>query len=159
MAKFIPTDAELRALDVVFEMAEGHSSTGLRMRRLLCSWWNASELGGFHLNDLWQFDHVRLPAALTVIAMIGRAPGGTYADSIDGFGERMRELATRRSRARFTWQRWNESRQDWEPARGLLKDLRYDTRAEAERELDGVARRHGLKRDELQVVPVWDDAD
>jgi hypothetical protein len=156
------TEKERHALEVVFDAAEWHSGTGLRMRRLLCSWWNADELGGFHLSDLWQFDDVRLPAALTVIALIARAPGGTYASSIEGFDARMRALATRRAReleigAQFTFEHWNEARQDWEQPAGLLNGCRYKTRHEAESELSDCARRNGWKRDDLRVVPVWDD--
>jgi hypothetical protein len=159
--RFTPTAQELAALAVVFEAAEWHSGTGLRMRRLLCSWWNASELGGFHLNDLWQFDDIRLPAALTVIAMIGRAPGGTYADAIEGYGDRMRAIATRHARelelgARFTFARWNEPRQDWQRIHGAPE---HETRAEAERERYSYARKLGSKSDDLQVIAFWRDDD
>ena len=160
--RFELTTQERAALDLVFEFAEGHSSTGLRLRRLLCSWWNAGELGGFHLSDLWQFDHRVKPAALTVIALIARLPIGTYADALEGYGPRMRALATRRSRelelgAKFTYQLWDEARQDWIAFDGPYTCTRFETRAEAERERYSAARAAGRKLDDLQVVPVWDD--
>ena len=97
MAKFTPTDTERAALKRLFDLAEGYGGGAVRARSLLCAWWNGAELGGFDFADLWSFDELNLAAAVTVIKMIARTPSGTYADSIEGFDERMRALAQRRA--------------------------------------------------------------
>lgn len=97
MAKFTPTDAEFAALERLFALAEGYGGGATRARSLLCAWWNAAELGGFDFADLWSFDQQNLVDVITVIKMIAGAPVGTYADSIDGFEQRMRALAKRRA--------------------------------------------------------------
>lgn len=99
MAKFIPTPAELAALERIFDLAEGYGGGAMRARSLLCAWWNATELGGFDFTDLWNLDDANLAAALTVISMIARAPQGTYADAIPAFEKRMRALAVSRADA------------------------------------------------------------
>jgi hypothetical protein len=96
MAKFDPNPAERAALELLFETAEGFSGGSLRARKFLCAWWNGDELGGFDFADIWSMDQKHIKAMVAVFAMIARAPTGTYADSIEGFEERMRALAMRR---------------------------------------------------------------
>jgi hypothetical protein len=96
-ATFRPTPRELAALEHLFALSAGDSGGERRAGRLLCAWWNGDELGGFDLADLWLFDEQTRAAALVVIALVARAPQGTYADSIAGFGDRMRRLAERRA--------------------------------------------------------------
>lgn len=94
---FTPTQYELEALALLFDLAEGFGGGSRRARSLLCAWWNGAELGGFDLADFWSLDEKHTAAALTVISLIARAPQGTYADAIDGFGDRMKALAQRRA--------------------------------------------------------------
>jgi hypothetical protein len=157
MSRFEPTNAERAALDRTFALAEGHSGGSLRARALLFSWWNGSELGGFHLSDLWSFDDDHRTAALTVIQLIARAPQGTYADVL-GYDDRMRRLAVRRAKelelgAHYGFERWDEARQQWMPSPGE----KFDTRVAAEDAQGRVARALGCEKDNLQVVAVWDD--
>jgi hypothetical protein len=88
------------ALARLFDLAEGYGGGAARARSFLCAWFNGSELGGFDLADLWSLDVEHREAMIVVFAWIARAPQGTYADAIEGFGERMRALAERRWRAR-----------------------------------------------------------
>lgn len=74
-----------------FQRARGSSGGESRVRRLLFAWWNAAELGGFDICDLWGLSDEWREDCLTVIAMVGRGPQGWYADEY-GFGEEMREL-------------------------------------------------------------------
>jgi hypothetical protein len=100
MATFAPSEYELAALTRMFDLAEGFGGGAQRARALLCAWWNATELGGFDLADLWSFDDANREAAIAVIQLIGRSPVGTYADAIEGFGDRMRALAARHAAVR-----------------------------------------------------------
>jgi hypothetical protein len=97
VSTFKLSDAERRALTRLFDVAEGYSGGSLRVRTLLCAWWNGAELGGFDFADLWSLDDGLLEAALTVIRLIARVPQGTYADKWPEFDERMRALALRRA--------------------------------------------------------------
>lgn len=97
MARFTPNEHELTALSRMFDLAEGFGGGAQRARSLLCAWWNGTELGGFDFADLWSLDEANLAAAVAVIQLIARAPVGTYADAIDGFGDRMRALAERQA--------------------------------------------------------------
>lgn len=88
---------EHAALELLFTLAEGYGGGALRARKLLCAWWNGAELGGFDFADLWSLDDRYLAAALAVIQLIARMPGGTYADKWPEFADRMRALAVRRA--------------------------------------------------------------
>lgn len=97
------TKAQREALVSMFELAEGYGGGAARARRLLCAWFNGAELGGFDLADLWSLDDHHRKAAVVIFEMVANLPVGTYADAIDGFGERMVALAKRR---------WRETHED-----------------------------------------------
>lgn len=91
MTDFKPTDDQLAALRRCFERARGSSGGESRVRRLLFAWWNATELGGFDIADLWSLSDEWREDCLTVIGMVARGPSGWYADRY-GFGDEMKEL-------------------------------------------------------------------
>jgi hypothetical protein len=97
MSTFILNGREKRALDLMFDTAEGFSGGSIRARTLLCAWWNGAELGGFDFADLWSFDDERRDAAVTAITLIAGLPQGTYADKWPEYADRMKALALRRA--------------------------------------------------------------
>lgn len=88
------TLAEQAALRRCFQRAAGVSGGEATVRRLLFAWYNATELGGFDIADLWGLSDDWREDCLTVIAMVARGPQGWYADRY-GFGDEMRALVER----------------------------------------------------------------
>lgn len=89
-----PTEGELEALRRCFTRATGVSGGERRVRQLLFSWHNATELGGFDITDLWSLDDDWRADCLAVIRMIARGPQGWYADRY-GFDDEMQKLIAR----------------------------------------------------------------
>lgn len=86
-----PSKAQFEALARCFKRAAGYSGGEARVRRLLFSWHNAVELGGFDLTDLWGLSDDWLKDCLVVIDMVATGPQGWYADRY-GFGKEMQAL-------------------------------------------------------------------
>jgi hypothetical protein len=134
-----PTERELAALDRCLERARGCSGGESRVRRLLFAWWNARELGGFDLADLWSLDHEWRADALAVIGMIARGPCGWYADHYGrDRGARMRQLVEkygpRGDERSHKCRECGEQVRHWCDAEGYRRQ-QEEIRAEAEREL------------------------
>ena len=85
------TLAEHEALVRCFRRAMGCSGGESRVRRLLFAWYNAGELGGFDLTDLWGLSEEWRADCLLVVGLIARCPQGWYPDRF-GFAADMTAL-------------------------------------------------------------------
>lgn len=73
------------ALDRLFDLAQSDTGQAGRVADFLFAWWNAGELGGFDITDLFSLDRAVAADMATVFAFLGSHPGGIY---VDAFGRK-----------------------------------------------------------------------
>lgn len=73
------------AVDRLLDLARSDTGQARRVASFLMAWWNAGDLGGFDIADLFSLDHAISADMATVFAFLGRHPGAIY---VDAFGRR-----------------------------------------------------------------------
>ena len=87
-------EATTAALTRLFDLAASDTGQSRRIANFLLAWWNAPELGGFDLADLFGVDRAIADDMTKVFAYLGQRGGGIYADAF-GYREAMAELIER----------------------------------------------------------------
>lgn len=72
--------ASQEALDRLLKLAQGDSGQCRRVANFLLAWWNAPELGGFDLADLFAVDSSIAADMSTVFAYLARQPNAVYPE-------------------------------------------------------------------------------
>lgn len=67
-----PTHAELEAIDLLMDCAEGDTGQSRRCRAFLLAWWNAASFGGFDLTEAWGLDDTLAHACAVVFGLVTR---------------------------------------------------------------------------------------
>lgn len=84
-----PTIAQHEALQRLITVAERDTGQSRKVASFLLSWWNAGELGGFDLTDLWGVDTAIADDMRTVFEMIGTCHA--YPDTL-GYAPQFKRL-------------------------------------------------------------------
>lgn len=82
----IPLEVQA-AVDRLFDLAQGDTGQSRRVADFLLAWWNAAELGGFDVADLFSLDRAIAADMTTVFAFLGSQPSAVYADAFGRHGE------------------------------------------------------------------------
>lgn len=72
-----------QAVARLFDLAHSDTGQARRVADFLMAWWNATDLGGFDIADLFSLDRAVATDMATVFAFLGSHPGGIYADAFD----------------------------------------------------------------------------
>lgn len=72
-----------QAVARLFDLAHSDTGQARRVADFLMAWWNATDLGGFDIADLFSLDRALAADMATVFAFLGSHPGGIYADAFD----------------------------------------------------------------------------
>ncbi|RIA46224.1 hypothetical protein DFR49_0757 [Hephaestia caeni] len=79
------------AIARLFDLAQSDTGQARRVADFLLAWWNAEELGGFDIANLFSLDHAIAADMATVFAFLGSRPDAIYADAF-GRGDEMQKL-------------------------------------------------------------------
>lgn len=80
----IPPDVR-SAVDRLLDLARSDTGQARRTANFLMAWWNAGDLGGFDIADLFSLDTAISSDMATIFTFLGRHPGGIY---LDAFGRK-----------------------------------------------------------------------
>ena len=69
------------ALARLVEIAKSDTGQARRVADFILAWWNARELGGFDLADLWYVDAAISRDMLTIVSFLTRQTGAVYPDA------------------------------------------------------------------------------
>ncbi len=72
-----------QAVARLFDLAQSDTGQARRVADFLMAWWNATDLGGFDIADLFSLDRAVAADMATVFALLGSHPGAIYADAFD----------------------------------------------------------------------------
>ena len=75
------------ALDRLLTVAMSNTGQSRIAANFLLAWWNAAELGGFDLADLFSIDRAIANDMAIIFAFLGQQGGAVYPDAFDGRAE------------------------------------------------------------------------
>ena len=75
------------ALDRLLTVAMSNTGQSRIAGNFLLAWWNAAELGGFDLADLFSIDRAIANDMAIIFAFLGQQGGAVYPDAFDGRAE------------------------------------------------------------------------
>lgn len=82
VAPMIPPEVR-RAVARLFDIARSDTGQARRVADFLMAWWNAGDLGGFDIADLFALDRAVAADMTTVFAFLGHHHSAIYADAFD----------------------------------------------------------------------------
>lgn len=75
------------ALDRLLTVAMSDTGQSRIAANFLLAWWNATDLGGFDLADLFSVDRAIAADMAVIFAFLGQQSGAVYPDAFDGRAE------------------------------------------------------------------------
>ncbi len=75
------------ALDRLLTVAMSNTGQSRIAANFLLAWWNATDLGGFELADLFAVDRAIASDMAIIFAFLGQQGGAVYPDAFDGRAE------------------------------------------------------------------------